>query len=124
MAMQIDREKLLRPRGPGEVRSDVLSYILVPGADMADAVQAMIDEGFKVYDNPFRPPLQDVSMSKFLFSGYLLKVYFNEDIVLSTMRWNDFNINAYFDANANRCFMWDEISIPDTIDEIDISQFL
>lgn len=124
MAAQINKERIFRPRIREEMQSDVLSYILVPGHDMYEAISSLIDEGLRVYDNPFRAPLSMVSPDQFLLGGYVLKAYSNLSITVSTMRWNAQNISAYFNTHIGRCFMWDEIIVSEPLPEIDISQFL
>lgn len=124
MVSQINMEKLFRPRSPDEIQSDVLSYILVPGDEMYDAIATLIGDGLKVYDNPFRPPLRSVTPSMFRMSGYVLKAYPNLDITINNMRWDASNISAYYITHRDRCFMWDEIVMPMDIQEIDVSPLL
>lgn len=124
MAAQINKEKIFRPRILGEMQSDVLSFILVPGHDMYEAISSLIGEGLKVYDNPFHPSLKSVTPDMFLLGGYVLKAYSNLDITINTMRWDASNINAYFNVHTDRCFMWDEIVVSEPMPEIDISQLL
>jgi len=124
MVGQINMEKLFRPRGPEEMQSDVLSYILVPGQDMYDVVGALISEGLKVYDNPFRPPMQSVTPDMYTLAGYVLKAWSNLDITINSMRWDASNISTYLTTHHGRCFMWDEIAMSMDIPEIDVSPLL
>ena len=124
MVGQIDMGKLFRPRSPEEIQSDVLSYILVPGNEMCDVIATLIGEGLKVYDNPFREPLQFVTPDMYTLNGYVLKAWSNLDITINSMRWDASNISAYLAHHRDRCFMWDEICIPVTMPEIDVSPLL